>query len=208
MLASWADILDLDLAGLSAGRSVGLTGLHEPIFAVCTHGRHDPCCAERGRPVAAAMAAAHPQLTWECSHLGGDRFAGNVLVLPDGIYYGRVGADRAAQLIASHRAGRLDLAHLRGWSAQPAAVQVAEIALRRRLGEDRIAALRPVGTHRDGPTTTVRIEVEGAPWTVLVTAAIGEGAARLTCHAQHADPLPNWQVTIHPGSAPAEAFGR
>ena len=59
---------------------------------VCTHGRHDACCAERGRPVAAALAAAHPEQTWEVSHIGGDRFAANVLVLPDGLYYGRVSA--------------------------------------------------------------------------------------------------------------------
>ena len=199
VMSSWADILELDLAALSAGRSIGLTGLDEPVFAVCTHGRHDPCCAELGRPVAAALASAHPKHTWECSHIGGDRFAGNVLVLPDGVYYGRVTAEHAAQLATSHAAGRLDLAHLRGWCAQPVPVQVAEIALRRRLGEDRIAALRPVGAHRDGPTTTVRLDVEGAPWTVLVTAATGDGVARLTCHAHHADPLPNWQVTIHPG---------
>lgn len=199
VLSSWADVLDLDLAALSAGRSVGLTRLTEPIFAVCTHGRHDPCCAELGRPVAAALAVTNPQHTWECSHIGGDRFAGNVLVLPDGIYYGRVAAEQAAQLATSHGAGRLDLAHLRGWCAQPVPVQVAEIALRRRLGEDRIAAVRPVGAHRDGPTTTVRLDADGASWTVLVTPAAGEGEARLTCHADHADPLPNWQITIHPG---------
>jgi hypothetical protein len=51
----------------------------EPIYLVCTHGRHDACCAVRGRPVAAALAAAYPERTWECSHIGGDRFAANVV---------------------------------------------------------------------------------------------------------------------------------
>ena len=31
-----------------------------------------------------------PGRVWECSHLGGDRFAANVLVLPAGLLYGRV----------------------------------------------------------------------------------------------------------------------
>jgi len=199
VLSGWAEILDLDLAALSAGRSVGLTRLEEPVFAVCTHGRHDPCCAEWGRPVAAAMAAADPQHTWECSHIGGDRFAGNLLVLPEGIYYGRVDAEQAARLVAGHRAGRLDLVHLRGWTAHPVAVQVAEIALRRRLGEDRIRAVVPLRAHREGSTTTVRLDAEGIPWTVAVTTAASEQAARLTCHARHMDLLPSWEVTIRPG---------
>ena len=78
-----------------AGRRTvaGLTPHPDPVFAVCTHGRHDTCCAERGRPVAAALAAAHPELTWEVSHIGGDRFAANALVLPHGLYYGRLDAD-------------------------------------------------------------------------------------------------------------------
>ena len=27
---------------------------------------------------------------WQSSHIGGDRFAGNVVFLPEGLYYGRV----------------------------------------------------------------------------------------------------------------------
>ena len=45
------------LAALGAGRSVGLTPEADPVLAVCTHGRHDACCAERGRPLARALAA-------------------------------------------------------------------------------------------------------------------------------------------------------
>ena len=47
----------------------------EPMLLVCTHGVHDTCCAVRGRPVAAALARRWPEATWECSHVGGDRFA-------------------------------------------------------------------------------------------------------------------------------------
>ena len=63
----------------------------EPLYLVCTHGKHDPCCAQRGRPVTAALAAARPGRVWQASHLGGCRFAPTVLVLPLGLMYGRVG---------------------------------------------------------------------------------------------------------------------
>ncbi len=59
-------------------------GEQGPLFLVCVHGRRDVCCAVRGRPVARVLAARWPRQTWECSHLGGDRFAANVLVVPDG----------------------------------------------------------------------------------------------------------------------------
>ena len=68
-----------------------------PILLVCTHGVHDTCCALRGRPVAAALAARWPGQVWECSHVGGDRFAPNVVVLPDGFYYGNLDPETAVR---------------------------------------------------------------------------------------------------------------
>ena len=113
-----------------------------PLFGVCTHGRHDACCAERGRPVAAALTASHPAETWEISHMGGDRFAANMVVLPEGLYYGRMDPGSASQVAWLHEEGRVDLDRLRGRSSYPMHVQYAEIALRRHLEEDRLDAVR------------------------------------------------------------------
>ena len=101
---------------------------------MCTHGRHDACCAERGRPVAAALTAARPEQTWEVSHVGGDRFAANLLVLPEGLYYGQVTADEAPGLAqrARRRAGSTSTGCAAG-ASRPMHVQHAEIALRRHL---------------------------------------------------------------------------
>ncbi|HET6740591.1 MAG TPA: sucrase ferredoxin, partial [Kribbella sp.] len=77
----------------------------EPVYLVCTHGRHDACCAVRGRPVAAALASAYPERTWECSHIGGDRFAANVVVLPHGLFYGHVPPTRALELARQYDEG-------------------------------------------------------------------------------------------------------
>ena len=40
--------------------------------------------------VAARLATRYPEETWECSHLGGDRFAGTMVLLPHGVSYGWV----------------------------------------------------------------------------------------------------------------------
>ena len=135
-LAGPHELAGLDLDALSGGRSLGLEPWSAPLFLTCTHGRHDVCCAERGRPLVTALASRRPDAVWECSHLGGDRFAGNVLVLPHGLYYGRLDPEAAARMAVWHHEGRLDLEHLRGRSGYPFAVQAAEIFLRRRLGAD------------------------------------------------------------------------
>ena len=106
----------------------------KPVLLVCAHGLHDTCCAVRGRPVATALARRWPDATWECSHVGGDRFAANVVVLPDGTYYGGLDADSATEVVAGHLAGRLDPIHLRGSVRWPPAAQVAVAEIHTLLG--------------------------------------------------------------------------
>jgi hypothetical protein len=188
------DLLDLDLAALGRGASPGLTPSDEPLFAVCTHGRHDACCAELGRPAAAAFADSHPELTWEVSHIGGDRFAANVLVLPDGLYYGRVSGEHAPALMAGHLDGHLDLDLLRGRSGFPFAIQVAEVAVRREAGETRIGAVRLVSARASGDETTVVLDVDGTPYEARVRRTVGDEPHRLTCRAARAEAAPDFEV--------------
>lgn len=190
-------LLDLDLAALGAGRSTGLDPWPEPLLCVCTHGRHDACCAEQGRPVATALDAAHPDQTWEISHIGGDRFAGNTLFLPHGLYYGRLDPAAAVAVAGDHLAGHLDLDHLRGRSAYPMPVQVAEIALRRQLGETRLGGLRLVGRRRDGDVQVATFSVEGvgSEWEVTVRSSRDDEVRhQLTCRALRDNPVPRHEV--------------
>jgi hypothetical protein len=191
-VAGAEELLDLDLEALGGGRSPGLTPTRRPVFCVCTHGRHDACCAERGRPTAKALAASHPEQTWEVSHIGGDRFAANVLVLPEGLYYGRVSAVDAPALAARHLDGHLDLDLLRGRSGFGFGVQVAEVAVRRAVEETRTDAVRLVSVARsraDSRVTTVRLDVDGTAYDVVLrlTHAAEE---QLTCRALRPDPVP------------------
>jgi hypothetical protein len=124
------DALGLDIEALGRGSSVGLAAHEDPVLLVCTHGRHDRCCAERGRPLASALAATHSDQTWESSHFGGDRFAGNLIAFPHGLYFGRVAPPDAEHVVTEYTDRRLDLDHLRGRSCYPMAVQAAELQLR------------------------------------------------------------------------------
>ena len=129
-----------------------------PLLLVCTHGKHDRCCAVRGRPVAEALSGRYPERTWECSHVGGDRFAANLVVLPEGWYISRLEAADAATVVADLRAGRLPMDHLRGRSSLPLPVQAAQHFARTRLdrtGADDLALAEQVV--EGGNTWTVRL---------------------------------------------------
>lgn len=199
------DLLALDLAAFAAGGSPGLSGHQDqPLFCVCTHGRHDVCCAERGRPVAAALAMAYPELAWECSHLGGDRFAGNLLVLPHGLYYGRLDADSGLAVARSTVAGELDLDRFRGRSGFPMPVQAAEIALRRHLGLTDVDGLVLAGSRRDGPVTeAVFMTRGGGRHLVRIRTTWSERRHQLTCKATRTNPIPTHEV-LEIGMRPAD----
>ena len=115
-----------------------------PLHLVCAHGRHDTCCAVRGRPLAAAVAAAAPESAWECSHLGGCRFAPALVLLPQGIVLGGVPAADAARVLADHAAGLVVPELVRGRSTIAPAAQAAQHHARLATGARGIDDLRVV----------------------------------------------------------------
>lgn len=181
-LPSYDAVLDLDLDALAHGRSPGLTRHTAPLFLVCTHGRHDPCCAERGRPIARVLAERFPSATWECSHLGGDRFAGNLLCFPDGLYFGRVGPEKAVAVAEEYAHGRIDLDHYRGRSSYPFPVQAAESYLRAALDIRGVGDLRLVSSQRRDDEVAARFaERSGQSYAVRVRTD-RTAPRRLSCH--------------------------
>jgi Sucrase/ferredoxin-like len=122
-----------------------------PVVAVCAHGRHDQCCATRGRSVAAMLHEDDPAAVWECSHIGGDRFAATMLLLPHAINYGWADTLNARHMVSEYRAGRLVLAGLRGRSAFSFLEQTAQDAARRAFGDLRIGAYEPARSNRVTP---------------------------------------------------------
>lgn len=124
----------LDLEALAHGRPGHGEPVDGPLFLVCTNGAVDRCCAVRGRPLVTALATAHPERTWEVTHIGGCRYGANLLVLPDAAAHGATGPDDGLRIAAAALSGRLDTVNLRGRCALGAFAGSADVALRRRLG--------------------------------------------------------------------------
>jgi hypothetical protein len=153
----------------------------EPLYLVCAHSRHDTCCALRGRPVAAALAALRPERVWETSHVGGDRFAANVLVLPAGLLYGRVLPFAAREFVAAAEAGEVVGALLRGRVGLPPMAQAALAFAHEQLAVRKRADLQVVRTGPvDEGTATVRLRGPHGPLDVTVRVE-RVGAPGLTC---------------------------
>ena len=134
--------------------------LAEPMLLVCTQGTRDACCALRGRPVTAALAKVFPDEVWECTHLGGHRFAGTFISMPDGTCFGTVDLPNAVEVVRSHRAGEVDATHLRGVSRFSPAIQAATGSVLAEHGPAAITAARPGTVDVVSPTVT-RVEVIG-----------------------------------------------
>ncbi|WP_328331998.1 hypothetical protein OHA70_12885 [Kribbella sp. NBC_00382] len=149
----WGDLpTDDHLLNVLAGRDPG-TPSPDPIYLICTHGRHDACCAIRGRPAAAALSAAFPDRTWECSHIGGDRFAANLVFLPHSLFYGHVPTTEAVTLATQYNKGFLVPQYLRGSGAHPPPVQAAQHFARTSGAPLTLNALTPTQITTLTPTT-------------------------------------------------------
>ena len=127
--ASAPALTERDLKELADGivPSFGV-GWDEPVFLVCTHGKRSVCCARLGTPLAQALANRHRGPVWETTHVGGHRFAANLVILPHGLYYGPVGVGPAAAAIDAYQRGAVVVDRYRGRAGQARADQEAEYA--------------------------------------------------------------------------------
>lgn len=164
------------------------------IVLVCTNGKHDPCCATEGRPVVRHLRESRwADQVWECSHIGGDRFAANVVVLPDSLYFGRMEPAEAESILDEHAEGRLATTWYRGRSTLRFAEQAAEHALRRELGIDGVDAieLRPASVEG-----AVRAKVRDVgTFDVVIERTVHHSDEPLTCHGTPDQKVPTFTAT-------------
>jgi hypothetical protein len=176
-------LVDLDLDALAAGDPPRFgTPTTEPVVLVCTHGRRDVCCARLGRPVAALLDVQLPGLVWETTHVGGDRFAPNVVALPDGSYHGAVQAADVPALARALLSGQVLLPRSRGRAGLPPAAQAADHFVRTHLGQTLVDAVRLVAV-TPGPDggTSVEVLVGAQVWCVQVLLRPGTLERRTSC---------------------------
>lgn len=173
------DDLDAVTFDLSRGEPVA-----DPLLLVCAHGRRDVCCAVRGRALAAAVAQAEPSGgVWECTHLGGHRFAPTALVLPTGYAYGRLDAATAVDARKAAGLGEVEVTGCRGHVGLEPVAQVAEIAVREHTGNRDAAGLVVAPTDADGPGHVEVHDAQGRCWAVDVRTDSGAGPRPPSCGA-------------------------
>lgn len=159
----------------------------DPLYLVCTHGRHDACCALRGRPVALELDRVRPGRVWETSHVGGDRFAANLLVLPTGEVYGRVLPFAASDLVQRIEAGEVVPGLMRGRLGMSPIAQAALVIAYERLAVTARDALQ-VGTVDRIADDFANVTVLTPAGTVVIGVAIEAASPnKLTCRGpEHA----------------------
>ena len=181
-----------DLRGLDL---LAGTAVEHPLFLVCTHGKHDPCCARFGRPLYEALRdELAPEWVWQVSHIGGDRFAGNLVCLPEGLYYGRVDRETAGPVLDEHLARRILIPSYRGRSIYTFAVQAAERVLRERTGLVGIDDLTLREVVRRNASTRVTFAAGAETHELRVDEERGD-LTRLTCSSDSLERPPRFVVS-------------
>jgi hypothetical protein len=136
----WPD--GLDLTRLAAGEPITFgSPVSEPVFLVCGHAQRNACCARLGGPVGVELAARYPGKVFQTTHVGGHRFAANLVILPHGLYYGPVSLPMATAAIDAYERGTVEPERYRGRAGQPRPVQEAEHELLTRTGRLPLGAL-------------------------------------------------------------------
>ena len=195
-VADVAELADLDPAVCLAPTPPGLgRATAEPHHLVCTHGKRDRCCATWGRPVADTLAALHPARTWEVSHVGGHRFAGNLVVLPHGNVHGGLDVAGAVRVVDLLAARRLDLPTARGRSGLPRPAQAADVLARLALDVDALDAVTvgeidPLGDGR----SRVHLDVDGRAYVAEVVRTPTGQPRRVSCDADEPEDPGVWRL--------------
>jgi hypothetical protein len=135
LIRDLSELTTWDFAAMAQGQLPPIgTKVADPTMFICTHSGRDTCCAIHGRALISAVHEALPaeirSSVWECSHLGGHRFAPTALTIPSGAVWGRLTPERALEVHAAAFAREITTESYRGRSAWPQPLQSAEAHVR------------------------------------------------------------------------------
>ncbi len=147
-----------------------LQQIAQPQYFVCTNGQRDLCCARFGLPAYARLRELVGHRAWQTTHVGGHRFAPNVLALPQGALYGRVVPDSMAAFVAQVETGELATDYLRGRSVYPSQAQVAETRIESAARLERIDGNRVTFATASGEHT-IEVNRSQEPLAILPSCA-------------------------------------
>lgn len=195
-LPSLDDVAGLPLHALAHGRPRTDEPTPMPVVLVCTHGQRDSCCGRRGFPLYDALRTCESLDVWQCSHIGGDRFAANAVVLPWGLYYGPVEPRDAGALADSVLRNEILIDAYRGRSSMGRMSQAAETFVRRTTGLTARDTLRVTAREAlpDGRSHFHLRDDDGTLHEVTLEPYLATPSALLTCTAESTCPIAQFRM--------------
>ncbi|HEV2915684.1 MAG TPA: sucrase ferredoxin [Pyrinomonadaceae bacterium] len=185
-LSRYEQLLDINMQAIAKGEpNPDAAAWNSPLYLVCTHGRRDKCCAKFGYPLYKSLRSANASV-WQSSHVGGDRFAANLLCFPHGLFYAHMTEEAARHVIEEYEARRIALDKYRGRSCYSYPVQAAEFFIRKEAGLASLDELRQLDCERVGEKRA-RVRFRTADGKVVHEAVVRSAASPFqsfnTCHA-------------------------
>ncbi len=203
-LEKYYDVLSYDLADVASGRDTqGGETCDEPLFLVCTHGRRDKCCAKFGIPLYNSLRELAGDAVWQSSHVGGDRFAGNLVCFPHGLFYAHTTPEAGRRVVEEYRAGRVPTEEFRGRACYSHFIQAAETFVREETGlagvEDlRFLAAEPA--HADAWRVRFAERAARRLHEATVARRMSDFSNQISCHAQEPTPVPQFALEEYKAS--------
>ena len=200
-LEKYEDVTRYDLSAVASGRDPqGGEICDRPLFLVCTHGRRDKCCAKFGLPLYNTLRETAGDSVWQSSHVGGDRFAGNLVCFPHGLFYAHTTPEAGRRAVEAYRDGRLLTEGFRGRACYSHFIQAAEGFVRAEAGLAGVDELRFVSAepaHADA--WRVRFAERGGErlHEALVGRRPSEFSNPITCHSADTHTVPQYLLEDH-----------
>jgi hypothetical protein len=200
-LERYFDALSYDLAAVASGRDLqGAEVCDGPLFLVCTHGRRDKCCAKFGVPLYNALREHAGDRVWQSSHVGGDRFAGNLVCFPHGLFYAHATPDAGRRVVDAYRSGRVLSEEFRGRACYAHHIQAAEAFVREEAGVAGVEDLAFVSAHSVGADSWRVSFVErdgGRIHEAHVVSRTSDFSNLINCHAAEPQTVSQFHLEAH-----------
>ena len=200
-LERYFDVLGYDLSAVASGQDTqGGEVCDEPLFLVCTHGRRDKCCAKFGVPLYNSLRETAGDTVWQSSHVGGDRFAGNLVCFPHGLFYAHTTPEAGRRVVEDYRAGRVTAEEFRGRACYSHFIQAAEAFIRAESGLEEVEALRFLSAepvHADAWRVRFAERAARRLHEATVTRRLSDFSNPISCHAAEPKPVPQFVLEEH-----------
>ena len=200
-LEKYFDVIKYDLTDVASGRDLqGGEVCDGPLFLVCTHGRRDKCCAKFGMPLYNALREDEGERVWQSSHVGGDRFAGNLVCFPHGLFYAHATPEAGRRVADAYRAGRVVTEGFRGRACYSHHTQAAEAFVREGAGLDGVEDLHFLSAHPEGADAwRVRfgVRASGQVHEARVVRRTSDFRNPITCHSAEPKPVAQFHLEAH-----------